>query len=42
VFLNSPRSSFVNGESMTTDGGFLGAVVTGQVTLAAPAGAAER
>jgi NAD(P)-dependent dehydrogenase (short-subunit alcohol dehydrogenase family) len=33
VFLNSPRSSYVNGESVTTDGGFLGAVMTGQVTL---------
>ncbi|HEY0453120.1 SDR family oxidoreductase [Actinophytocola sp.] len=42
AFLNSPRSSFVNGESVTTDGGFLGAVLTGQVKLGAPASSAER
>jgi NAD(P)-dependent dehydrogenase (short-subunit alcohol dehydrogenase family) len=33
VFLNSPRSSYVNGESFTTDGGFFGAVQTGQLDL---------
>jgi NAD(P)-dependent dehydrogenase (short-subunit alcohol dehydrogenase family) len=33
VFLNSPRSSYVNGESLTTDGGFFGAVQTGQLDL---------
>ncbi|WP_067662476.1 coniferyl-alcohol dehydrogenase [Nocardia miyunensis] len=34
VFLNSPRSSYVNGETFTTDGGFFGAVQTGQLDLA--------
>jgi NAD(P)-dependent dehydrogenase (short-subunit alcohol dehydrogenase family) len=41
IFLNSPRSSYVNGETFTTDGGFFGALQTGQVDLsglfAAPA-----
>jgi NAD(P)-dependent dehydrogenase (short-subunit alcohol dehydrogenase family) len=31
IFLNSPRASFVNGESFFTDGGFHGALLTGQV-----------
>jgi NAD(P)-dependent dehydrogenase (short-subunit alcohol dehydrogenase family) len=34
IFLNSPRSSYVNGESLVTDGGFFGAVQTGQLDLA--------
>ncbi|WP_436776548.1 SDR family oxidoreductase [Yinghuangia sp. YIM S09857] len=34
VFLNSPRSSIVNGESLTTDGGFFGALQTGLIDLA--------
>jgi NAD(P)-dependent dehydrogenase (short-subunit alcohol dehydrogenase family) len=34
VFLNSPRSSYVTGESLHTDGGFLGAVTTGQIDVA--------
>jgi len=34
IFLNSPRSSYVNGECFTTDGGFFGAVQTGQLDLA--------
>jgi len=33
IFLNSPRSSYVNGETFTTDGGFFGALQTGQVDL---------
>jgi NAD(P)-dependent dehydrogenase (short-subunit alcohol dehydrogenase family) len=41
VFLNSPRASFVNGESFTTDGGFFGAVQTGQVDLSKLAGPAQ-
>jgi NAD(P)-dependent dehydrogenase (short-subunit alcohol dehydrogenase family) len=35
VFLNSPRMSYVNGEALHTDGGFLGAMVTGQIDFAA-------
>ena len=31
VFLNSPRSSYVAGEALHTDAGFLGAMVTGQL-----------
>jgi NAD(P)-dependent dehydrogenase (short-subunit alcohol dehydrogenase family) len=34
VFLNSPRSAYVNGETFTTDGGFFGAVQTGRIDLA--------
>jgi NAD(P)-dependent dehydrogenase (short-subunit alcohol dehydrogenase family) len=41
IFLKSPRSSYVNGETFTIDGGFFGALQTGQVDLsglfAAPA-----
>jgi NAD(P)-dependent dehydrogenase (short-subunit alcohol dehydrogenase family) len=42
VFLNSPRSSYVNGESLTTDGGFFGAVQTGQIDLSGFFGGAVR
>jgi NAD(P)-dependent dehydrogenase (short-subunit alcohol dehydrogenase family) len=41
VFLNSPRAGFVNGEAFTTDGGFFGAVQTGQVDLSRLAGPAQ-
>jgi NAD(P)-dependent dehydrogenase (short-subunit alcohol dehydrogenase family) len=34
VFLNSPRLSYVTGESLHADGGFLGAVTTGQIDIA--------
>ena len=33
IFLNSSRSSYVNGESLVTDGGFFGAVQSGQLDL---------
>jgi NAD(P)-dependent dehydrogenase (short-subunit alcohol dehydrogenase family) len=33
IFLNSPRSSFINGEALVTDGGFFGAVQSGQLDL---------
>lgn len=35
LFLNSPRSSYVTGEALHTDGGFLGAMVTGQIDFSA-------
>jgi NAD(P)-dependent dehydrogenase (short-subunit alcohol dehydrogenase family) len=35
VFLNSPRMSYVTGEALHTDGGFLGAMVTNQIDFAA-------
>ena len=34
VVLNSPRLSYVNGEALHVDGGFLGALSTGQLDLA--------
>jgi NAD(P)-dependent dehydrogenase (short-subunit alcohol dehydrogenase family) len=41
VFLNSPRSSYVNGESLVTDGGFFGAVQSGQLDLSRMFGAPD-
>jgi NAD(P)-dependent dehydrogenase (short-subunit alcohol dehydrogenase family) len=37
VFLNSPRCSYVAGEALHTDAGFLGAMVTGQIDMSMPA-----
>jgi NAD(P)-dependent dehydrogenase (short-subunit alcohol dehydrogenase family) len=37
VFLNSPRSSYIAGEALHTDAGFLGAMVTGQIDVTMPA-----
>jgi NAD(P)-dependent dehydrogenase (short-subunit alcohol dehydrogenase family) len=37
VFLNSPRCSYVAGEALHTDAGFLGAMVTGQIDITMPA-----
>jgi NAD(P)-dependent dehydrogenase (short-subunit alcohol dehydrogenase family) len=34
VFLNSDAASYVNGVALPVDGGFMGAVATGQVDLA--------
>lgn len=31
LFLNSPRSSYIAGEALHTDAGFLGAMITGQL-----------
>ena len=31
VFIGSPRASFVNGHALNADGGFTGAVMTGQI-----------
>lgn len=31
IFLNSPRSSYIAGEALHTDGGFFGAMITGQL-----------
>ena len=31
LFLNSPRSSYIAGEALHVDAGFLGAMVTGQI-----------
>jgi NAD(P)-dependent dehydrogenase (short-subunit alcohol dehydrogenase family) len=36
VFLNSPRCSYVTGEALHTDGGFLGAMVTGRLEVNLP------
>ena len=33
VFLNSPRASYIAGEALHTDAGFLGAMVTGQIVI---------
>jgi NAD(P)-dependent dehydrogenase (short-subunit alcohol dehydrogenase family) len=33
VFLNSPRMSYVTGLGLATDGGFVGAMITGQIDL---------
>jgi NAD(P)-dependent dehydrogenase (short-subunit alcohol dehydrogenase family) len=38
VFLNSPRCSYVAGEALHTDAGFLGAMVTGQIDMTAAIG----
>jgi NAD(P)-dependent dehydrogenase (short-subunit alcohol dehydrogenase family) len=38
VFLNSARASYVNGAALPVDGGFMGALATGQVDLAAMMG----
>jgi NAD(P)-dependent dehydrogenase (short-subunit alcohol dehydrogenase family) len=35
IFLNSDRSSYINGVALPVDGGFLGGVATGQVDLSA-------
>lgn len=35
VFLNSPRASYITGETLYTDGGFFGALQTGQVDFSA-------
>jgi NAD(P)-dependent dehydrogenase (short-subunit alcohol dehydrogenase family) len=36
LFLNSPRSSYVAGEAFHVDGGFLGAMVTGELKVELP------
>jgi NAD(P)-dependent dehydrogenase (short-subunit alcohol dehydrogenase family) len=36
VFLNSPRCSYVAGEALHVDAGFLGAMVTGQIDVSMP------
>lgn len=40
IFLNSPRCSYVTGEALQTDAGFLGAVITGQLDVPLPSDAA--
>lgn len=40
IFLNSPRCSYVTGEALQTDAGFLGAVTTGQLDVPLPSDAA--
>lgn len=42
VFLNSPAASYVNGAVLPVDGGFVGAVATGQIDLAKLFGANPR
>jgi NAD(P)-dependent dehydrogenase (short-subunit alcohol dehydrogenase family) len=39
VFLNSPRCSYVAGEALHVDAGFLGAMVTGQIDMSMAADA---
>src|SRR5207247_1564927 len=41
VFLNSPRSSYVAGEALHTAAVFLGAIVTGQIEVAAMLGTSD-
>ncbi len=36
LFLNSPRSSYIAAESLHVDGGFLGAMTTGQLQVSVP------
>jgi NAD(P)-dependent dehydrogenase (short-subunit alcohol dehydrogenase family) len=36
LFLNSPRSSYIAGEALHVDGGFLGAMTTGQLEVTLP------
>ena len=38
LFLNSPRSSYVAGEALHVDGGFLASMVTGQLDVQLPEG----
>ena len=35
VFLNSAAASYINGVAMPVDGGFMGAMATGQIDLSA-------
>ena len=42
VFLNSDAASYVNGEALPVDGGFMGAVATGEIDLAKLFGANPR
>jgi hypothetical protein len=39
VFLNSDAASYINGVALPVDGGFVGAVATGEIDLAALFGA---
>jgi NAD(P)-dependent dehydrogenase (short-subunit alcohol dehydrogenase family) len=42
VFLNSDAASYVNGVAFPVDGGFMGAMATGQIDLSGMMGAAKR